>query len=76
MALDDPVIICIQDTSSSAMFNPLHNSMNQQLFEKLPVSNHYENTEDFSLWKEAITCHHQIDTFRCQQRWMEHKGGH
>ena len=22
--------------------------------------------------KEAITCNHQFDTFRCQQRWMEY----
>ena len=25
---------------------------------------------------EAITCNHQINTFHCQQRRMEHKGGH
>ena len=26
--------------------------------------------------QEAIMCNHQINTFRCQQRLMEHKGGH
>jgi len=25
--------------------------------------------------KEAIMCNHQINTFCCQQRWMEHKEG-
>ena len=26
--------------------------------------------------KEAILSKHQIDTFCCQKRWMEHKRGH
>jgi len=35
-----------------------------------------KNTDDFCYKKETITWHHQIDTFCCQQRWMEHKWGH
>ena len=35
-----------------------------------------KNTDDFCYGKEAITQHHQINTFCYQQRWMEHKGGH
>ena len=30
----------------------------------------------FPLQREAIMCYHQINTIRCQQRWMGHKGGH
>jgi len=32
-----------------------------------------KNMENFLLWRGS---HHQIDTFCCQQRWIEHKGGH
>ena len=32
------------------------------------------HTNDFYYAKEAITCTNQ--TFRCQQRWLEHKGGY
>ena len=31
-------------------------------------SSHYEKYGRFLLRREAITCHHQIDTIRCQQR--------
>jgi len=60
------------------MFDSLHSSTNQELFEKYlcnqvvtmkkPMISRYV--------KEAITCNHQINAFRCQQRWMEQKGGH
>ena len=30
----------------------------------------------FLLQKESIMWYHQIDTFYCQQRWRQHKGGH
>ena len=33
---------------------------------------HYEKYK-FHYAKEAIICNHQINTFHCQQRWMEHK---
>ena len=41
--------------SLSAMFNSLHCSMNQEVFEKNPCnkSSHYENTDDFSLHKRS-----------------------
>ena len=62
----------------SAMFNPLHSSTNQELIEKhlCNQNSHYEKYGRFLLWREVITCYHQIDTFRCQQRWLGHKGGH
>jgi len=54
--------------------------MNQDLVEKhlCNIGSHYEKYRQFSIMyaKEAITCNHQIDTFDCEQRWMEHKGGH
>ena len=57
-------------------FNPLHSCTNQ--FKK-PFCNqgsHYENTDDFRYGKETITRYHQIDSFCCQQKWRNHKGGH
>jgi len=60
--------------------NLLHSNMSQDLVEKhlCNQGSHYEKIQMISIThaKEAITCNHQIDTFRCQQRWMEHKGGH
>ena len=60
----------IHYTSLSAMFNPLHSSTNQELFEKhlCNQSSHYEKYGRFLFQREAIMCYCQIDTFRCQQR--------
>ena len=68
----------IHYASLLAVFNSLHNVMNQELFEKhlCNQSSHYKKYGRFPLWREAITCYCQIDTFCCQQRWMGHKGGH
>jgi len=58
-----------------SLLDLLHSSMNQVVFEKhlCNKSSHYENSLRA---KEAMTCNHQINAFHCQQRWMEHKGGH
>jgi len=38
---------------------------------------HYEkNIDDFRYAKGTIKNDRQINAFHCQQRWMEHKGGH
>ena len=68
----------IHYASFLAMFNPLHSSMNQELLEKYVCNqnSHYDKYQQFPLRREAITCYRQIDTFRCQQRRMGHKGGH
>jgi len=63
----------------SAMFNLLHSSTNQELFEKhlCNQSNHYENNDSFCYAKlggSHYMLYHQIDTFCCQQRWREHTG--
>ena len=75
VVLCTPVIIwnwSIHFPSLSAMFNLLHSRTNQELFEKhlCNQGSHYEKYE------KAIMCKHQINAFYCQQRWMEHKGGH
>jgi len=59
-----------------AMLNPLHSNTNQELFEKhlYNQNSHYKKYRQFP--KEAVMFDHQIDRFHCQQRWMEHKGGH
>ena len=64
--------------SLSAMFNPLCNSTNQELFEKhfCNQNTYHDKYGRFPLWREAITWYRQIDTFRCQQRWIGHKGGY
>jgi len=35
-----------------------------------------KNADNFHYAKEAVMWYNQIDTFRYQQRWMKHKGGH
>jgi len=73
-----PVIIwnwSIHCPSLSGILNSLHSSTNQELFESTSVIATM-NTDDFHYAKEAIMCNHQINTFHCQQRWMEHKEGH
>ena len=53
------------------MFNSLHSSTNQKLFEKHLCNrgSHYDEKHwQFHLHaKEAITCNHQINAFHCQQ---------
>jgi len=77
-----PVIVwnwSIHSPSLSAIFDLLHSSANQELFEKhlCNKSSHYEKVQMISHYaKEAIMCNHQINAFHCQLRWMEHKGGH
>ena len=46
------------------MFNLLHSSTNQELFEKHPCyqNSHYEKHRRFPLRREAITCYRHIDT--------------
>jgi len=69
----------IHCSSLSAIFNLLHYSTNQELFEKhlCNQGSHYEKyRDDFRYTKKAIMCNYQINTFHYQQRWMEHKGGH
>jgi len=74
-----PVVVwncSIHYPSLSAMFDLLHSSMNQGLFEKrlCNKSSHYEKYGRFLVMqKEAIACNHQINTFHCQQRWMEQR---
>ena len=60
----------ITHTSLPALLNPLHCSTKQELFEKhlCNQNSHYEKYGRFPLRREAITCYHRIDTFRCQQR--------
>jgi len=69
MMLRAPVIVwdwSIHCPSSSAMFDLLHSSTNQEMFEKhlcRKVAT-MKNTDDFSLHtKEAIMCNHQIKRF-------------
>ena len=63
---------------SYSIFNLLHSSTNQELFEKhlCYQNSHYDKYTRFPLRREAIMCYPQIDIFHCQQRWMGHKGGH
>jgi len=61
MVLCAPIISIVfwkEDALLLAMFNPLYNSMNQQLFKKnfYNQSSHYENYRWFPLWMEAIMC--------------------
>ena len=35
-----------------------------------------KSTDDFCYAEESIMCYHQIDTFHCHQRWMEHRKMH
>jgi len=77
-SLHTPVIVwswSIHFTPLSAMFNSLNSSLNQELFEK-HLCNHGKHYETICYAKESIMCNHQIDDFHCQQRWIEHKGGH
>jgi len=63
-----PVIVWIHYPSLSAMFNSLHSSTNQELFEK-HLCNKSSYHEKYSRYaKEAIMCNHQINAFHCQQR--------
>jgi len=65
--------------SLSAVFDSLHSSMNQELFEKhlCNKSNHDEKYGRFLVTQRkpshATT---ELTLFTVQQRWMEHKGGH
>jgi len=47
------------------MFKPLHDSMNQKLFEKniYNQSSHYENYRQFAMWMEAIIVYHKLTLF-------------
>ena len=70
MVLCTPVIIwnwSIHFPSLSAMFNLLHSSTNQEVFEKhlCNQGSHYEKYGRFLLCKGS---HHQFNTFHCQQR--------
>ena len=41
----------------------------------IKVANYYEKYRQFPLWREAITCYCQIETFRCQQIEWDIKEG-
>ena len=73
-----PVIVwnwSIHCPSLSAMFDLLHSSTNQEVFEKhlYIESSHYEKYWWFLVMQRKPSC---ATAFHCQQRWMEHKGGH
>jgi len=73
-----PIIVRNQSIHCPSLSAMLHSSTNQELFESTSVIKiaNMKNTDDFRYVKEAITCNHQINAFHCQQRGMEHKGGH
>jgi len=62
--------------SASAMFNSLHSSKNCLKFTSVIKVATMKSMDNFCYAKEAIMCNHQINAFHCQQRWMDHKGGH
>ena len=55
------------------MFTPLYSSVNPEPFEKYLCHQGSHYSMDIRFAKEAIMCNHQINTFRCQQRWIEYK---
>jgi len=68
VALCTPIISMIvlkEDALLLDIFNPLHSSMNQQLFKRnlCSQSSHYENYRRFLLQMEAITCLLQNQNF-------------
>jgi len=67
-----------QYTSLAAVLNPLYNSTNQQLFEKnlCYQSSHYVIMHNFCYKWRPSCAFHKINTFRDEQRWIGHKGGH
>jgi len=51
-----------------AMFNPLYSSMNQQLFERTSAATMNTTANFHYEWKPSCACH-QIDIFRCEERY-------
>jgi len=64
----------------SAMFDSLHSSTNQELFEKhlSNKSSHHEKYRRFLFMqrKPSRATIKLTSVIHCQQRWMEHKGEH
>jgi len=76
MALCTPVIVWKLKPLFSALFNLCYTAVWINSCSKSSFVIKVATMKNTPMWKEAITCCHQIDTFHCQQRWMAHKGRH